>query len=126
MFMNQSSGVVGVTAWQRQQMSRQPRWRPSQPPMRESTSLTQRPLTGTSSRRRRYGPGPRVPQAVRHSVPDEASSCGQKRRPAKMKSGRVDVLFANVTYYGEKVRHYVEHCSFDMVGLAEHHLLQKA
>ncbi|CAK0844030.1 unnamed protein product, partial [Prorocentrum cordatum] len=43
-----------------------------------------------------------------------------------MKSGYVDVLFANVTHYGEKVRHYVEHCSFDMVGLAEHHLLPKA
>jgi len=43
-----------------------------------------------------------------------------------MKRGYVDVLFANVTNYGEKVRHFVEHCNFDMIGLAEHHLLKKA
>ncbi|CAK0859385.1 unnamed protein product, partial [Prorocentrum cordatum] len=45
---------------------------------------------------------------------------------SQMKSGHVDVLFANVTHYGEKVRHDVEHCNFDMIGLAEHHLLPKA
>ncbi|CAK0822829.1 unnamed protein product, partial [Prorocentrum cordatum] len=64
--------------------------------------------------------------ALHRRAPDSAIVNTKKERPTRMKSGYVDVLFANVTHYGEKVRHYVEHCSFDMLGLAEHHLLPKA
>ncbi|CAK0873955.1 unnamed protein product, partial [Prorocentrum cordatum] len=36
------------------------------------------------------------------------------------------VLFANVTHFGEKLRHYVQHLSLGVVGIAEHRLLEGA
>ncbi|CAK0907452.1 unnamed protein product, partial [Prorocentrum cordatum] len=78
-----------------------------------------------------------IEATAQFKVKAKAHQLGQ---PAGNSSGRVakpinagasvdralHVLFANVTHFGEKVRHYVQHTSFDIVGIAEHHLLGNA
>eukprot|EP00959_Pyramimonas_sp_CCMP1952_P215012 4499311-Pyramimonas_sp.AAC.1 len=44
----------------------------------------------------------------------------------KLGKGTVHIFYASVTSYIEKVKHYIEHADYEVIGLAEHHLLARA
>ncbi|CAK0881150.1 unnamed protein product [Prorocentrum cordatum] len=65
--------------------------------------------------------GKREYEAAKNAAAEASATLKQAAAAGASVDRALHVLFANVTHFGETVRHYAQRASFDIIGIAEHH-----